>query len=163
MRGREGKWGDGDILPSRLAGLGECGSFPSGVRGRTPAENKTGAFHTRETAFGKYNFIEKLPIVSLSYSSGVKILLRDKIPDFHLSGFREIVNRRLHQKSGRLGSRVDSMLDSFAEGPEFKSQSRRCRVTVLGKLFTPIVSSPSSETGSSPIKGCGGNCRPDGK
>jgi len=31
------------------------------------------------------------------------------------------------------------VLDSGAEGPEFKSQSRCCRVTVLGKLFTPIV------------------------
>jgi len=31
------------------------------------------------------------------------------------------------------------MLDSGAEGPGFKSQSRRCRVTVLGRLFTPIV------------------------
>ena len=31
------------------------------------------------------------------------------------------------------------MLDSGAEGPGFKSQSRRCRVTVLGKLLTPIV------------------------
>jgi len=38
-----------------------------------------------------------------------------------------------------LDSRVVSVLDSGAEGPEFKSQSRRCRVTVLGKLFTPIV------------------------
>jgi len=38
-----------------------------------------------------------------------------------------------------LGSRVVSVLDSRAEGPGFKSQSRRCRVTVLGKLFTPIV------------------------
>jgi len=38
-----------------------------------------------------------------------------------------------------LGSRVVSVLDSCAEGPGFKSQSRRCRVTVLGKLFTPIV------------------------
>ena len=37
------------------------------------------------------------------------------------------------------GSRVVSVLDSVAEGPGFKSQSRRCRVTVLGKLFTPIV------------------------
>ena len=37
-----------------------------------------------------------------------------------------------------LGSRVVSMLDLGAVGPEFKSQSRRCRVTVLGKLFTPI-------------------------
>jgi len=30
-----------------------------------------------------------------------------------------------------LSSRVVSMLDSGAEGPMFKSQSRRCRVTVL--------------------------------
>jgi len=34
-----------------------------------------------------------------------------------------------------LGSRVVSVLDSGAEGPGFKSQSRRCRVTVLSKLF----------------------------
>ena len=32
------------------------------------------------------------------------------------------------------------MLDSGAEKPGFKSQSRSCRVTVLGKLFTPTVS-----------------------
>jgi len=35
--------------------------------------------------------------------------------------------------------RVVSVLDSGAEGPGFTSQPRRCRVTVLGKLFTPIV------------------------
>ena len=40
---------------------------------------------------------------------------------------------------GWLGSRVVSMLDSGAEGHGFNSQPRRCRVTVLGKLFTPIV------------------------
>ena len=40
---------------------------------------------------------------------------------------------------GWLGNRVVSMLDSGAVGPGFKSQPRRCRVTVLGKLFTPIV------------------------
>ena len=40
---------------------------------------------------------------------------------------------------GWFGSRVVSVLDSGAEGPVFKSQPRRCRVTVLGKLFTPIV------------------------
>jgi len=34
---------------------------------------------------------------------------------------------------------VVSVLDSGAEGPGFKSQSRRCLVTVLGKLFTPVV------------------------
>ena len=38
-----------------------------------------------------------------------------------------------------LGSRVVSVLDSGAEGSEFKSQPQRCRATVLGKLFTPIV------------------------
>jgi len=38
-----------------------------------------------------------------------------------------------------VGSRVVSVLDSGAAGPGFKSQPRRCRVTVLGKLFTPIV------------------------
>ena len=31
------------------------------------------------------------------------------------------------------------MLNLGAEGPGFKSQSRRYRVTVLGKLLTPIV------------------------
>ena len=41
--------------------------------------------------------------------------------------------------TGWLGSRMVSVLDSGAEGPGFKSQSRRCRVTVLGKLFTLIV------------------------
>ena len=40
---------------------------------------------------------------------------------------------------GWLGSRVVSVLDSGAEGPGFKSQPRRCRVTVLGKLLTPVV------------------------
>jgi len=40
---------------------------------------------------------------------------------------------------GWLRSRVVSMLDSGAEGPRFKSQLWRCRVTVLGKLFTPIL------------------------
>ena len=56
------------------------------------------------------------------------------------------------------------MLDSGAEGPGFKSQSRRCQVIVLGKLFTPIVPLfTSSKIGSSPLKGCEGNCRPGGK
>ena len=42
---------------------------------------------------------------------------------------------------GWLSSRVVSVLDSVAEGPgRFKSQPRRCRVTVLGKLFTPVLS-----------------------
>jgi len=64
----------------------------------------------------------------------------------------------------RLGSRVVSVLDSGAEGPGFNSQPRRCPVTVLGKLFTPIVPLfTKSKIGSSPLKGCGGNCRPGGK
>ena len=35
--------------------------------------------------------------------------------------------------TGWLASRVVSVLDSGAEGPGFESQSRRCRVTVLGR------------------------------
>jgi len=38
-----------------------------------------------------------------------------------------------------LGSRVVRVLESGAEVPGFKSQPRRYQVTVLGKLFTPIV------------------------
>jgi len=36
---------------------------------------------------------------------------------------------------------VVSVLDSGAAsiGPGFESQPRRCRITVFGKLFTPIV------------------------
>jgi len=72
-----------------------------------------------------------------------------------------VINRLLE---GWLGSRVVSVLDSGAEGLRFKSQSRRCRVTVLGKLFTPIVPLfTKQQNGSSPLKGCGGNCRPGGK
>ena len=48
-------------------------------------------------------------------------------------------NGRYRLLRGWLGSRVVSVLDSSAEGPGFRSQSRRCRVTVLGKLLTPVV------------------------
>ena len=41
--------------------------------------------------------------------------------------------------AGWLGGRLVSVLDSGAEGPGFKSQPSCCRVTVLGKLFTPVV------------------------
>jgi len=40
---------------------------------------------------------------------------------------------------GWLGSRVVSMLDSGPKGHGFEWRPRRCRVTVLGKLFTPIM------------------------
>jgi len=53
-----------------------------------------------------------------------------------LKGFLAFQRR---QDDGWHGSRVVSVLHSGAEGPGFKSQLRRCRVTVLGKLFTPIV------------------------
>jgi len=43
------------------------------------------------------------------------------------------------RSSGWLGSRVVGVLDSRAKEPGFKSQLRRCRMTVLGKLFTPIM------------------------
>ena len=57
----------------------------------------------------------------------------------HDLGLLTTCNTVLFFDFGWLGSRVVSVLDSGAEGPGFKSQSRCCRVTVLGKLFTPIV------------------------
>ena len=67
-------------------------------------------------------------------------------PDSHIfTGLIPVLNTRtmifvLHLPVQRwLGSRVVSVLDSGAERPGFKSQPRRCRVTVLGTLFTPIV------------------------
>ena len=58
-----------------------------------------------------------------------------------------------------LASRVVSVLDSGAEGPGFKSQSRRCRITVLkANCSDPLcLCSPSSEIGSNPLKRRGGN------
>jgi len=61
-----------------------------------------------------------------------------------------------------LGSRVVSVLDSGAEVQiqGFKLQPRRCRATVLGKLFTPIVPLFTKQRNwySSPLKGCEGYC-----
>jgi len=52
---------------------------------------------------------------------------------------RQHVDTYDQQRSGWLGSRAVSVQDSRAERPGFKSQPRRCPVTVLGKLFAPIV------------------------
>ena len=44
--------------------------------------------------------------------------------------------------SRQFGGSVDEWLACWTQaqkGPGFKSQPRRCRVTVLGKLFTPMV------------------------
>ena len=52
---------------------------------------------------------------------------------------QKLLTNSLTNSIGWLGNRVVSVLDSGTEGTGFKSQSRRCRVTVLGKLLTPIV------------------------
>jgi len=49
------------------------------------------------------------------------------------------LSAELFLHTGWLGSRVVSVLDLGTEGAGLKSQLRRCRVTVLGKLFTPII------------------------
>ena len=56
----------------------------------------------------------------------------------NLTGSAVVLIWAVHFK-GWLGSRVVSVLDSSAEGHGFKLQPRCCRVTVLGKLFTPIM------------------------
>ena len=68
----------------------------------------------------------------------MKILIPVKFIS-HLIVFLYQCNKILLFCVGWLGSRVVSVLVSGAEGPGFKSQSLCCRVTVLGKLFTPIV------------------------
>jgi len=45
---------------------------------------------------------------------------------------KERIILRYLLRLGRLGNRVVSLLDSGTEWPGFRSQSRRCRVTVLG-------------------------------
>jgi len=57
----------------------------------------------------------------------------------HYIGMHSGVNWRIRWIDICEGSRVVSVLDSGAVGPGLKSQARRCRVTVLGKLFTPTV------------------------
>jgi len=66
--------------------------------------------------------------------------------------------------SGWLGSRVVSVLDSGAVGPV-----QIAVATLLGNSLRQNCShpsclcSPSSKTGSSPLKGCVGYCRPGGR
>jgi len=80
---------------------------------------------------------------------------------FHIEHFGDVYSALVALEW--LGSRVVSVLDSGAEGPGFKSQSRCCRVTALGKLFTPIL--PLVYRAAKLVAvllsvGCGGNCRP---
>ena len=71
----------------------------------------------------------------------VKSILRLSLDDGKPHNFVKSSQRVIlyYSNRGWLGSRVVSVLDSGAEGPGFKSQPRRCRVTVLGELFTPVV------------------------
>jgi len=55
------------------------------------------------------------------------------------SGKTKVNNAQSYHNTSVLGSRVVSVLDSGAVGPGFKLQPRRCRVTVLGKLFIIII------------------------
>ena len=60
----------------------------------------------------------------------------------HISDYRQLTDIHISEGSvavGWLGSRAVSVLVSGAGEPGFESQPRRCRVTVLGKLFTPVV------------------------
>ena len=52
---------------------------------------------------------------------------------------QKLSTNSLTNSLGWLGNRVVNVLDSGTEGTGFKSQSQRCRVTVLGKLFTSSV------------------------
>ena len=62
-----------------------------------------------------------------------RLILPHRVQDYLTT-----VNKLL-RRIAWLGSRMVSVLDSGAEGSDFISRPRRCRVTVLGKLFIPIV------------------------
>ena len=84
-----------------------------------------------------------VPPTPISRDRGDAVVRADVRVRINVSGHRSVLQRpsfffTLHIR-GWFGSRVVSVLDSGAEGPGFESQPRRCRVTVLGKLFTPIV------------------------
>jgi len=111
-----------------------------GVRGVSP-EGETG----RESTVVK--FVEEV-----GFKSGVKReevmagenvnrqrKTRARIEGFVRGCLRETGSCHCVLYAGWLGSRVVSVPDSAAVGPGFKSQPRRCRVTGLGKLFTPVV------------------------
>jgi len=79
------------------------------------------------------------------------------------------MSRRLRQKKSYstdirwFGSRVVTVLDLGAEGPGFKSKSRLSGNSLSLNCSHPwCFCSPSSKIGSSPLKGCEGNCRPGG-
>ena len=82
---------------------------------------------------GDYPDILKAQLAKMS-----KMLGLDRSP---LPRFTEEEKRynRGRLQFGWLCSRVVSLLDSSAEGSGFKSQPQSCWVTVLGKLFAPIV------------------------
>ena len=83
-------------------------------------------------------FVLVLFLIFLSLVHSIKLASREA-PSFSAYVNRPILLSYI-VSSEWLGSRVVSVLDTGAEGPGFTSQPRRCRVTVLGKLFTPIVS-----------------------
>jgi len=63
-------------------------------------------------------------------------------------------------RKGWLGSRVVSVLDSDAEGSRFKSQSRRCRVSLRQTVHTYCASVHQAATLVAALLS---NCRPGGK
>ena len=94
---------------------------------------------------------DDMPPTDGSSTRGGSTSVRGRVRSPHISGvrlwqLRSGTDRRTDGRTalslnalptaGWLGSRVVSVLDSGAVGPGFKSQSRCCRVTVLGKLFT---------------------------
>ena len=59
--------------------------------------------------------------------------------DSHIDFTNKVAASRTLPHTKRENRRLLGRIACKHEGPGFKSQSRRCRVTVLDKLFTPIV------------------------
>jgi len=120
------------------------------------AEYISNFWHTQHLAYTSICYLTR-PLLLL-----MLLLLSKAVVSTQQSLFDESVDklRVVHMTSGQwqylwvgpwwLDSRVVSVLDWGAEGPGFKSQPRRCRVTVCS--YPLCLCSPSSKIGSSPLE-----------
>ena len=116
--------------PQPGSGGDVCGSGPTQTDGRrvTDVENVTNRLQIETKSVGEPDRLQQ-------QSSSSELFALKSMQ----SAMSVCTSVCFHCRNGWLGSRLVSVLDSGAERPGFKSQPRRCRVTDLGRLFTPIV------------------------
>jgi len=147
------------FTPKTYSSPNEISPTHFGQRGHSPCARRI--FCTHCTLQCRYNAVYMYMYFNISYNFtylhffvNLSYLLLLSYRNSKFSAYRIVAKRRLRLNDdvplckltchlsllyGWLHIRVVSVLHSDAEGPGFKLQPRRCRVTVLGKLFAPIV------------------------